>query len=191
MTNNHSYPSMPVSGNIFTGELVRLAAPLPEDHAIMAQWSNNAEYLRLLDGDPVRPETPEFFANFKSSDTSVHFHIRTLADDRMIGFLGLFNIKWPSQSAILGMAIGDPAYWNKSYGTDALRLMLQYAFDELNLFRVSLEVLSYNTRAIRLYEKCGFVREGVQRQAFKRDGRRWDVYNYAILADDYYALKAE
>lgn len=183
------FPPMPVSNRLFAGDLVRFAAPVAEDYSTMAQWSTNAEYLRLLDGDPVRPETPEYFAQFKSTETSVNMHIRTLADDTLIGFMGLFNIKWPSLSAGLGMAIGDPAFWGKGYGTDALRLMLHYAFDELNLFRNYLDVLSYNTRAIRLYEKVGFVREGIQRQAFKRDGRRWDVYSYAILADEYYALK--
>lgn len=187
MLSNAQYPTIPVATTIFAGDLIRFAPAVPEDYPIMAGWSNNAEYLRLLDGDPVRPETPEFFMQFKNTDTSVNFHIRTLEDDTLIGFMGLFNIKWSNQTCILGMSIGNPDYWGKGYGSDALRLMLQYAFDELNLYRISLEVLGYNTRAIRAYEKAGFVREGVQRNAFRRDGQRWDVYSYAIIEDDYRA----
>jgi RimJ/RimL family protein N-acetyltransferase len=79
------------------------------------------------------------------------------------------------------MGIGDRGAWGKGYGTEALRLALQYAFDELNLHRLTLTVIDYNERAIALYEKAGFRREGVFREFGQRDGKRYDMYLYGLL----------
>ena len=175
---------------IFRGERVRLAAPLPEDAEVFARWTQDDLYLRLLDDDPVRPEAPsrfDAFATGHDAATSTYFHLRTLDDDRLIGFVVLFNIKWRNQSAEMAIGIGDRMDWGKGYGADALRLILTYAFSELNLHRVGLGVLSYNERAIRAYERAGFVREGVLRQMVQRDGQRFDMYTYGILRDEWLA----
>jgi len=66
-----------------------------------------------------------------------------------------------------------------------MRVMLRYAFAELNLHRVSLNVFEYNPRAIRSYEICGFVREGRCRQALHRDGRRWDLIYMGIMREEW------
>ena len=173
---------------IFSGERLRLAAPLPEDAEVFARWTQDDLYLRLLDDDPVRPEPPsrfEAFATGHDGATSTYFHLRTLDDDRLLGFVVLFNIKWRNQSAEMAIGIGSQADWGKGYGGDALRLILNYAFSELNLHRVGLTVLSYNERAIRAYERAGFVREGVLRQIVQRDGQRYDMFAYSILRDEW------
>jgi RimJ/RimL family protein N-acetyltransferase len=173
---------------IFKGQLVRLAAPQPDDSTHFAQWSQDDEYMRLLDDDPVRPLAPANFAHFENPNPSdYYFHLRTLVDDTLIGFVVLFNIKWSNQSADMAIGIGVPEYRGKSYGSDALRLILSYAFNELNLYRVELTVLDYNTRAIRAYERAGFVREGVKRQAIQRSGQRFDLICYGILRDEWQA----
>ena len=82
----------------------------------------------------------------------------------------LFNIKWRNQTAEMAIGIGDPALRGQGYGREALDLLLGYAFHELGLYRVGLTVLDYNTAAIRAYERVGFVREGVQREAVWRAG---------------------
>ncbi len=177
--------------SLFIGKLVRLAAILPEDNATFAKWSQNDTYLRLLDDDPARPLSPEGFASFEGSYINAPnlfgFRLRTLAEDKLIGFIVLGDIKWPNQTALLGMGIGDPDCWGKGYGSDALQLILAYAFRELNLYRVGLTVISYNTRAIRAYEKAGFVREGVQRGMIHRDGERHDLLVYGILCHEWAA----
>ena len=174
---------------LFTGTFVRLAAPAVEDSDLFAKWSQNDAYLRLLDDDPVRPQSPAQFAHF--ADSSGHyFHLRTLQDDRLIGFVVLFNVKWSNQSAEMAIGIGEPAYWGKGYGSDALHLILNYAFNELNLYRVSLTVLSYNDRAIRAYERAGFQREGIMRQAVQREGQRHDLVLYGILRGEWAASRA-
>jgi RimJ/RimL family protein N-acetyltransferase len=173
---------------IFTGEFVRLAAPQPEDGDQFARWSQDDEYMRLLDDDPVRPMAPANFARFGTPNASdYYFHLRTLVDDTLIGFVVLFNIKWSNQSAEMAIGIGVPEFRGKGYGGDALRLILNYAFNELNLHRVELTVIAYNTGAIRAYERAGFVREGVKRQAIQRSGQRFDLIGYGILRDEWLA----
>ena len=88
----------------------------------------------------------------------------------------------------MGIQIGERDYWGKGYGTDALRVLLRYAFDELNLQRVSLSVLEGNARAMRSYEKCGFRYEGRERHAWAYDGRRWDEIYMGLLREEWEAM---
>jgi RimJ/RimL family protein N-acetyltransferase len=82
---------------------------------------------------------------------------------------------------MVGIGLGDRNYWGRGYGTEAMRLVVNYAFAELNLARVGLEAFAYNTRAVRSYEKVGFSLEGRQREQMRRDGRRLDVVRMGIL----------
>jgi RimJ/RimL family protein N-acetyltransferase len=116
---------------------------------------------------------------------SIHLMIRILADDQAIGFISLGGINWVHGSAWVGIGIGDPAFWSKGYGTEAMQLLLHYAFDELNLYRVNLNVFEYNERAVRSYVKSGFVVEGRARRVFVREGRRWDFIYMGILRDEW------
>ncbi len=91
----------------------------------------------------------------------------------------------------MGIGIGERDYWGRGYGTDAMQVLLRYAFDELNLHRVSLGVFEYNTRAIRAYEKAGFVVEGRGPQELHRDGRRWDMIFMGILREEWQRARAD
>ncbi len=179
--------------DLFTGKLVRLAAPASDEKEVFARWSNDPEYLRNLDDDPARPRHADAF-NLVDKDSEwqrFDFRIRTLADDTLIGFIELHEFSWNHKSAMLSVGIGEPAYRGKGYGSDAMRLILKYAFCELNLHRVGLTVFSYNTQAIRAYEKVGFVREGALRQAIHRDGRRYDLIIMGILLPEWEQRTAE
>jgi RimJ/RimL family protein N-acetyltransferase len=177
---------------LFNGTLTRLAAPLPEDKEVFASWTRSDDYLRLLDDDPVRPVSPANFAHFDSAspNDSFYFHIRTLENDHLIGFVALFNIKWSNQSAEMAIGIGASEYRGKGYGQDALRLILNYAFAELNLYRIGLSVIAYNHAAIKAYERAGFVREGVQRKAVQRQDARHDLLLYGILRDEWMTIQS-
>jgi RimJ/RimL family protein N-acetyltransferase len=85
----------------------------------------------------------------------------------------------------MGISLGDREYWGKGYGSDAMRLLLRYAFHELNLHRVSLNVFEYNPRAIRSYEKVGFVHEGRMRKFLNREGKRWDILYMGITRQEW------
>jgi RimJ/RimL family protein N-acetyltransferase len=111
--------------------------------------------------------------------------IRMLNSDRLIGGVGLWLESWAHGEAWVGIGIGDRDFWGSGYGTDAMGLILRYAFTELNLRRVSLEVFAHNPRAIRSYEKAGFRREGVIRSDCRRDGQRWDSVFMGILRDEW------
>lgn len=168
--------------DLFRGRLVRLAAPSQEDAAILARWSHDAAYLRAVDTDYARPRGPEAFAvGDSASANSVEFRLRTLDDDRLIGFVALHSIEWNNRAGQVSIGIGEPGYRGKGYGSDALRLVLRYAFDELNLERVGLDVISGNAAAIRAYERAGFRQEGALRRAVLRDGQRQDRLLMGIL----------
>jgi RimJ/RimL family protein N-acetyltransferase len=88
-------------------------------------------------------------------------------------------------TAGVGIGIGEREYWGKGYSTDMMRVILRYAFTELNLNRVTLNVFEYNPRAVRSYEKAGFVVEGRERKAIHRDGKYWDVLFMGVLREEW------
>jgi RimJ/RimL family protein N-acetyltransferase len=103
----------------------------------------------------------------------------------VIGFIGLFELYKTHGDAMVAIALGERKFWGNGYGTDAMRVMLRYAFNELNLRRLGLIVFEYNPRAIRSYEKVGFSYEGRVRGAIQRDGKRWDFLYMGILRDEW------
>jgi RimJ/RimL family protein N-acetyltransferase len=100
---------------------------------------------------------------------------------KLIGSCGFFNLDQRNRSSEFGIMIGDKSYWNKGYGTEAVRLLCQHGFNTLNLNRVYLRVLENNLRAIRAYEKAGFTHEGRQRQAEFREGKYIDMLVMSML----------
>lgn len=175
--------------NLFRGRLIRLAAPRAEDAEILARWSENSDYLRFVDTDYARPKPTRAFEDKPEDDhddrDELEFRLRTIEGDRLVGFVAIHNIEWNNQAGELSIGIGDPADWDRGYGSEALQLCLRYAFDELNLYRVGLDTISYNKRAIRVYEKAGFVSEGVRRGFGMRDGQRYDLVLMGILRDEW------
>jgi RimJ/RimL family protein N-acetyltransferase len=176
--------------NIFTGELVRLAALDPDTDAdALARWSLDSEFDRLLDANAARPfEAKRVKEEVEREDIrNDHyvFSIRTLNEDRLIGWISLEGIQWSHRTAWVGIAIGERDCWGKGYGTDAMRVMLRLAFEEMDLFRVNLNVFEYNTRGIRSYEKAGFRHEGRLRRFLNRNGRRWDFVHMGILKEEW------
>lgn len=102
-----------------------------------------------------------------------------------IGTIGLFKIDNIAHSAELGIAIGEKAYWNRGLGSEALRILLNEGFYKFNLHRIELRVYARNHRAIRAYEKVGFVHEGVKREATYRDGEYMDDLLMSVLRPEW------
>jgi RimJ/RimL family protein N-acetyltransferase len=188
----HMISTLPNLGTLFTGKLVRLSAMQTEDYKLLTRWHNEAEYLRLLDDDPAMPLSLAAVTQQETGRRDRHegrrfeFTFRTIADNTMIGFGGL-GVDWNHRNAWIGIGIGEPAYRSKGYGTDGMRLLVGYAFRELDLHRVTLGVLSNNPRAIRCYEKVGFVREVIQRGEIYRDGIHFDSYTMGLLRSEWEA----
>jgi RimJ/RimL family protein N-acetyltransferase len=174
--------------DIFTGKFVRLSAFDPEEMSkAFARWSLNSEYFRLLNSSARPMKSAKSEAKWMEEEVaemslaSYFFSIRTLADDKLIGELGLDVLNWSGRDAFVGLGIGETEYWGRGYGTDIMNVLLRYAFTELNLKRVTLTVFEYNPRAIRSYEKAGFRHEGQVRKALNREGRRWNAVYMGIL----------
>ena len=110
-----------------------------------------------------------------------------LEDDRPIGTIGLYELDLADGSAGLGIAIGAPEDRGRGFGTDMLRALLAFGFGSLRLERIWLDVYDFNPGARRVYERVGFVHEGVLRHAVFREGRYVDVHRMAILADEWRA----
>jgi RimJ/RimL family protein N-acetyltransferase len=171
-----------------TGQLVRLSMiESEEDFLQWAAWYRDGEYQRLLDTDPAALYTPAQIKTWleTKSGSFTLFGIRKLPEDRLIGFVDLSDFDWRVRSAWTGIGIGERDSWGKGYGTEAMRLLLQYAFASLNLNRVNLTVFSYNERAYRSYRKCGFCEEGRVRQLINRYDQRWDMVYMGILREEW------
>ncbi|AUJ24140.1 Spermidine N(1)-acetyltransferase [Virgibacillus dokdonensis] len=97
----------------------------------------------------------------------------------------MINIDQKNRNAECIIDIGEKDYWGRGVGKEALKLLLDYAFLELNFHRVSLRVFSFNERAIQLYRKLGFKQEGVSRQALFQNGNWHDMIHMAILQQEY------
>lgn len=179
--------------SLFRGRLVRLAAHDPNDVHTIVRWTDNGEYMRRIDTDPARPLTVEEVAERYGRSDPYHFYfgLRTLADDRLIGFVALHSIEWTNGAATFSMGIGDPADWGQGYGSDAINLIMRYAFAELNLHRVGVEMIATNASIIRLIERAGFQHEGRMREAVHRDGSRVDLLLMGLLRRDWEAAQAQ
>jgi RimJ/RimL family protein N-acetyltransferase len=180
--------------DLLGGQMVHLTAENPEVMASnFSRWNQDTGWVRLLDTDPSRLLSAKKWKEWldkdleKESSDEIFFAIRTLESDLVIGFIGLFELFKQHGDTLVAIALGERDYWGKGYGTDAMKIMLRYAFDELNLRRVGLIVFEYNPRAIRSYEKAGFVPEGIVREVMQRDGKRWDFQYMGILREEWLA----
>ena len=102
-----------------------------------------------------------------------------------IGNTALEDINWTHRAAELGIVIGEKEYWGRGFGSDAIRTLVRFGFEEMNLHRIHLHVYEDNARAIRAYEKCGFQHEGRLRDGVYRHGRYYDLLAMSILSHEF------
>lgn len=185
--------SPPVEGGtpplVLVGELVALGPAHRGLMPLLWKWENDVE-LSLLTGDPARPLTPEgieaVYERFsKAGADHTGFAVYERATLRPIGTAGLSSINPAHRTAELGIGIGEHDCWGKGYGTEATRLVLDYAFTMLGLNNVMLRVFSYNERAIRAYTRAGFQEIGRRREAQRVGDRAYDVIFMDCLARDF------
>ena len=165
------------------GENIYLRPREIEDIDSFVTWLNDEEIRQyLLMTSPLNKiRDREFVEQLYKDDRNIPLGITLKENDQLIGNVALINISLPNRRASMGIFIGDKSCWSKGYGTEALELMVRYAFHELNLHRIYLTVFEFNVRAMRAYEKAGFRREGVFRDAVYKNGKYHNVYPMAIL----------
>ncbi|MSO55863.1 MAG: N-acetyltransferase [Acidobacteria bacterium] len=170
------------------GDVVYCRGLKQEDAAAMANWLNDDDVTGLL-YQGLRPMSAaavhEVWSLESLDSNTISLAACRKEDDECVGTTGLYDIQWVMRSASFRVFIGDKQSWDRGIGTECARLMLRYGFDKLNLNRVWLGVNAANERAVRAYEKAGFVREGLLRQEQFRNGRYYDVVRMAVLRGEY------
>jgi RimJ/RimL family protein N-acetyltransferase len=172
------------------GDGIRLRASEREDLPRFVSWLNDPEVrenLAMYLPISMAQEENWFEEMLKRPPETqpLVIEVREKDDWVPIGNMGVFNHNNISHSGELGIMIGNKAYWNKGYGTRSIQLMLKHCFETLNFNRVSLIVYQTNPRAIRCYEKVGFVHEGKMREAQYLNGKYIDVLIMSVLASDW------
>lgn len=121
----------------------------------------------------------------KNSNAEASFIIIRKSDDKLIGTVALEQINHIRRIATLGIFIGDKESRNKGYGTEAIKLLLDYGFNYLNLNNIKLDLLAFNERALACYKKCGFKEYGRRRKCHFINGKYYDTISMDILAEEF------
>jgi len=169
---------------------IRLRAPERADIPRFVGWLNDPEVRTgLLIALPLSQADEEgWFERMLARPLEEHpltIEVHQGEEWSMIGNCGFHNIDWRSRAAEVGIFIGEKSLWNKGYGTEAMQLLLKHGFQTLNLNRIALEVYENNPRAVRSYEKVGFVHEGRKRQGMYKDGKYIDILLMSVLRSEW------
>ena len=167
---------------VLQGGRIRLRPLLSSDLRRCVKWFSDPQIIRFLGrNSPVTMlEEERWFRDYERRTDEQIFAIEV--DGVHIGNIGLHKIDRVHRKAEVGIVIGEATFWSKGYGTEAMRTALRYAFGPLGLNKVSLDVLEYNDRAIRTYERLGFRPEGVHREDVYKEGRFVHVIRMSMLA---------
>jgi RimJ/RimL family protein N-acetyltransferase len=175
------------------GDQIRFRAIEKEDLPNFVRWLNDPEVRQgLCMRYPLSlAEEEEWFATMikrppQERPMAIEIQLDPNQDTwEFVGNLGFFDVNWENRSAEIGIHIGEKEYWDKGFGTKAMRLILKYGFESLNLHRLYLRVFETNQRAIRSYQKAGFKTEGKMRQAHFMNGTYIDVLLMSILQQEW------
>lgn len=152
------------------------------------QWLNDQSVTRWM-RHGIFPNSQEamqaFYDSQATSRTDVVFAIVLRDNDRHIGNIGLHAINYVFRSAELGIIIGEADCWGQGYAAEAIALLAKHCFTRLNLHRLAAGAVDKNIGSIRAFEKAGFQREGVARQAYFCEGEYHDCVNVSLLHSDW------
>lgn len=180
-------PASPARIAFYEGQRIYFSPVESSDETLLRRFINDPVNWRgLMHRGPVNSSRErEWIESLGREGRDYVFGVVLRDGDRLIGVTGLHDVQSVARKAEFGINIGDRAFQNKGYGTEATLLCLRYGFEELNLNRIALGVFSNNPRAIRCYQKAGFVQEGCLRQAVFRNGRYEDEYRFAVLREEW------
>jgi RimJ/RimL family protein N-acetyltransferase len=171
------------------GKLVNLRAPEMSDLERNTRWINDREVTRTLAMRyPMSLAAEEVWMRDRVSRPLAYDHVFFAIDTKdgvHIGNTNFFSISPEDRRAELGLMIGEKSYWGQGYGTDAIRTLVQFGFQEMNLNRIHLTTYSFNHAAQAVYRKCGFVEEGRHRRQRYAEGEYHDVLVMGLLRDEW------
>ncbi|CAJ1001263.1 MULTISPECIES: GNAT family N-acetyltransferase [Bacillales] len=185
--NNQDTPTAPV--RFLEGDRVYLRPIGLDDTDLYFRMLFDPEVRRLTGTQKsfTREQIYRYIEGKTQDPSSLLLLIALRETDEVIGDIALQSIDNVNRNANIRIAINSQEHQGRGLGTEAMRLLLDYAFGILNLHRIELNVFSYNSRAIRAYEKLGFQREGVQREALYYNHQYHDSIIMSILEDEYRA----
>lgn len=153
-----------------------------------AEWMNDfqvTDYTGRTSQITTYAGEKEYLESSEKNTENRSFNIVNLEDEQLIGTVGLEHINWVERSAVLGVFIGDDNFRSNGYGTEAIRLLLEYGFKYLNLHSIRLDLLSVNERAHKCYLKCGFKDAGKSREEIFLNGKYYDKLHMDILENEF------
>ena len=168
------------------GDRIYLSPRNSEDYEIFTEWLNDFETTDYL-GRSHRTVTLQGEKEYleKNADNKVSFAIVEKNTDKLIGTVGLHDLDYINRTSTLGIFIGDKDYRSKGYGTEAIRLILDFGFNYLNLNNIKLDLMEFNERALKCYKKCGFKEYGRRRKCEFVNGKYYDRISMDILAEEF------
>lgn len=179
-----------IKSRFLIGKRVYLRALEKEDLIYIRKWSNDHE-IRKLTGEVVsmsQADADKFLERVYSDNTREWFVIVVKENDRVIGETGLLRMFPAWRTTDISIIIGEKDVWGKGYGTEAILLLLDYAFRCLNFHRVAIGIVGFNKRAISFWKKIGFKKEGVQRDGYYYNHKYFDFVMMSIIEDEFREL---
>lgn len=168
---------------MYSGKLVTLRAMERRDLAKSRHWVNDLEITSLIGRAlPVSDlEEERWFARMMEDEKVVMFAVETKEEKRHIGIVWLWNIDYRNRKAEARIIIGNKRCWGKGYGREVLKLLVNFAFQNLNLNKVYAYVLKDNPRAVKAFEKLGFAKEGDLKGEFFINGGYRDACRMGLI----------
>lgn len=159
---------------------------IKSDAALFYKWRNDISYIELTQSIrfPKHETLEEEWVDRAVRDTSNKNIVLVIVEksgNQPIGFIQLSAINWISKNCSFGIAITESAHHGKGYAVEAMNLLFDYAFNKLNLLKISLEVIDSNISAIKLYEKYGFELEGKLKSHYYWNDHYHDVFIYSLF----------
>lgn len=182
---------------LYEGRTIRITPiDVEKDAPVIADWSYAPQIVSQIREGSVNPltiyEVSKVLENWKTaSENGGHtffFALRPSQEDRLVGFLRLAHIQWVHGAGLFSLVIGNEQDWD-AFAREALGMALNYAFDELNLFRVTVRVAEDERLAVSLFQQSQFYLEVRQRQAIYRDGRFLDRLSFGMLRPEWEAFR--
>lgn len=164
------------------GEKVILREVEEDDLDLIVKWRNDPEILKWLFSYLPLCEAKQrkWYEKYLNDDTQQTFIIKAKEEKTPIGTIGLTDIDYKNQKAELTIIIGEKEYRGRGLGGEALKLLVKFAFNEMNLRKIKALVFSDNVKAIILYEKCGFKEDGTLKDEIYRDDKFRDILIMSI-----------
>ena len=189
---------MTINTQLYQGQHVRLGAiDFEKDPEIESRWTHDTQYLHSLGMQLARPLSPAQIKKryetiekeIDKSKNTFYFTIRNQEDDLLLGFVRLFWIEWTNATGGIQIAIGNPEERDQAYVTEALQLVLRFAFQELNLYRLSAFAAEDDPAGIELLQKAGFIEEVRRRKTIQRNAQTCDLLLMGLLSEEWRAKK--